>query len=39
LLDCWLTYQCYGRMNFSPTEQSLVEEDIRINVQTIPEES
>jgi predicted PolB exonuclease-like 3'-5' exonuclease len=40
LHDCWLTYQCYGRMNFSQTtEQSSVEEDIRINVQTVPEET
>jgi hypothetical protein len=40
LHDCWLTYRCYGRMNFSPTtEQSSVEEDIRINVMTVPEEA
>ena len=40
LQDCWLTYQCYGRMNFSPTtEKSLVEENIRISVHTAPKEA
>ena len=40
LHDCWLTYQCYGRMSFSATtEKSSVEEDIRINVRTITEET
>jgi hypothetical protein len=40
LHDCWLTYQCYCRMNFSQTtDKSLVEENIRINVQTLSEET
>ena len=34
LQDCWLTYQCYGRMNFSPTtDQTAVEADIRVDVR------
>lgn len=34
LQDCWLTYQCYGRMNFSPTtDQPAVEADIRVDVR------
>jgi 3'-5' exonuclease len=34
LLDCWLTYQCYGRMNFSPTtDQIAVEADVRVEVE------
>lgn len=29
--DCWITYQCYGLMNFATTtERSLVEERIRV---------
>ena len=33
LQDCWLTYQCYGRMNFSPTaDRAAVEADIRVDV-------
>lgn len=40
LHDCWLTYQCYCRMNFSQTtEQSSVKEDIHISVQSVPEET
>jgi predicted PolB exonuclease-like 3'-5' exonuclease len=34
LQDCWLTYRCYGRMNFSPTtDQTAVEADIRVEVE------
>jgi hypothetical protein len=34
LQDCWLTYQCYCRMNFSPTtDQTAVEADIRVDVR------
>jgi predicted PolB exonuclease-like 3'-5' exonuclease len=34
LQDCWLTYQCYVRMNFSPTtDQTAVEADIRVDVR------
>ncbi len=40
LHDCWLTYQCYGRMNFSQTtEQSLIQEEIRIDIQVARKES
>lgn len=40
LWDCWLTYQCYGRMNFSQTtDRSLVEENIHIQIQTDPEKA
>jgi len=36
LHDCWLTYQCYGRMNFSQTtEPASIEENIHINVKTV----
>jgi predicted PolB exonuclease-like 3'-5' exonuclease len=38
LHDCWLTYECYGRMNFSPTtSKASVKEDICIDVKAIPE--
>ncbi len=36
--DCWLTYQCYGRMNFSPTtDRASVREDLRVDVKAITE--
>lgn len=34
--DCWITYQCYGRMNFSPTtKRSEVKETIRIDLRGV----
>jgi hypothetical protein len=37
--DCWITYQCFGRMNFSPTtERSEVEEAIRIDLKGVQDE-
>jgi hypothetical protein len=39
LQDCWLTYQCYGRMNFSPTtDRTAVEADVRVDVGLRPME-
>jgi 3'-5' exonuclease len=38
LQDCWLTYQCYGRMNFSPTtDKDNVKQDICVDVKAAPE--
>jgi hypothetical protein len=38
--DCWITYQCYGRMNFTrTTERSEVEETIRIDGKGAQDES
>jgi len=37
--DCWITYQCYGRMNFSPTTgRSEVEETIRVDLRGAQDE-
>jgi 3'-5' exonuclease len=37
--DCWITYQCYGRMNFTrTTERSGVEETVRIDVKGAQDE-
>ncbi len=38
--DCWITYQCYGRMNFtSTTERSEVKEIIRIDIKGAEDEN
>lgn len=40
LQDCWLTYQCYCRMNFSQiTDRSSVEENTRIHILAAPEKA
>jgi hypothetical protein len=40
LQDCWLTYECYCRMNFSAaTEKSLVKKIIDIDASLIGQEN
>jgi predicted PolB exonuclease-like 3'-5' exonuclease len=37
LHDCWLTYQCFGRMNFSPTtDKDMIKQNICIDVTVVP---